>query len=123
MTMRDLSSITVLFLVFILTYVLIGMELFSQKIQTTEFSTSTYDTLMESFLSVFIVIANDDWTKIYSNHYRQSEPISTSAYFISLIFIGQFILLNLMIAIIIENFEYHSVKNDLVSKINVLEKE
>jgi Ion transport protein len=72
---------------------------------------------------VFIVIANDGWTSIYFNHFRQSEPISTSVYFITLITIGQFVLLNLMIAIIIENFEYHSVKSDLVGKLNNMQKE
>lgn len=123
MTVRDISSITVLFLVFIFTYMLIGMELYSQRVFASNMSPSTYNSLAEAFLSVFIVLANDGWTEIYFNHFHQAEPISTSIYFISLVMIGQFVLLNLMIAIIIENFEYHSVKNDLVDKLNNMEKE
>jgi hypothetical protein len=69
------------------------------------------------------VLANDGWTNIYFNHYHQAEPISATIYFISLVIIGQFVLLNLVIAIIIENFEYHSVKNDLASKLDNLENE
>jgi hypothetical protein len=69
------------------------------------------------------VLANDGWTNIYFNHYHQEEPISATIYFISLVMIGQFVLLNLVIAIIIENFEYHSVKNDLVNKLYNLENE
>jgi hypothetical protein len=70
MTVKDISTITVLLLVFIFTYMLIGMELYSQRVQATEDSTSTYDSLSESFLSVFIVLANDGWTNIYFNHYH-----------------------------------------------------
>lgn len=99
------------------------MELFSNRVLKTNSSISNYNSLLESFLTVFIVLSNDGWTLIYANHFRQSEPISTSIYFISLVIIGQFILMNLLIAIIIENFEYRSVKNDLVSKLNTLEKE
>lgn len=117
MTVKDISTITVLLLVFIFTYMLIGMELYSQRVQATEDSTSTYDSLSESFLSVFIVLANDGWTNIYFNHYHQEGAIPATIYFISLVMIGQFVLLNLVIAIIIENFEYHSVKNDLVNKL------
>jgi hypothetical protein len=70
MTIKDLSSISILFLVFIFTYMLIGMELFSHRIQTIEASTSTYNTVIEAFLSVFIVLANDGWTNIYTNHFH-----------------------------------------------------
>jgi hypothetical protein len=44
-------------------------------------------------------------------------------YFLSLLSIGQYILLNLLIAIIIENFEYLSVKNDLINKIDNMKKD
>ncbi len=123
MTVRDISTITILFIVFTFTYVLIGMELYSQRVNSSVMSMSTYNSLTEAFLSVFIVLANDGWTNIYFNHIHQAEPVSTSIYFISLLMIGQFVLLNLMIAIIIENFEYHSVKNDLVSKLDDLDKQ
>ena len=62
MTVRDISSITVLFLVFIFTYMLIGMELYSQRVFASNMSPSTYNSLAEAFLSVFIVLANDGWT-------------------------------------------------------------
>ncbi len=84
--LRDLSAITVLFGVFIFMYVLMGMELFAYKLKDTQ--TSTFNTFLESFLSVFIVLANDGWTKIYFNHQRYFYPISTSIYFISLVLLG-----------------------------------
>jgi hypothetical protein len=121
--LRDLSAITVLFGVFIFMYVLMGMELFAYKLKDTQSQTSTFNTFLESFLSVFIVLANDGWTKIYFNHQRYFDPISTSIYFISLVLLGQFILLNMVISIIIENFEQQSIKSDFVRKITDLNEE
>ena len=121
--MSDLSAITVLFIVFIFMYVLMGMELFAYKLKDTQTHASTFNTFLESFLSVFIVLANDGWTEIYFNHSRYLDPISTSIYFISLVLLGQFLLLNMVIAIIIENFEQQSIKSDFVRKITDLNEE
>jgi Ion transport protein len=117
LTLKDLSTISVLFGVFIFIYLLMGLELFAYKLHDP-LAESKFDTFLESFLSVFIVLANDGWSTIYFDHVRSLEPISTSLYFVSLVIIGQFVLLNLVIAIIIENFEFQSVKNDLVSQLN-----
>ena len=65
---------------------------------------------------MFIVLANDGWMKIYIDHYRSTSPVSASIYFISLLIVGQYILLNLFIAILIENFEQVSVHQDTVDK-------
>lgn len=48
------------------------------------------------------------------------DPVATSFYFMSLLIIGQFILLNLFIAILIENFDQLSIRNDLKSKLHKL---
>ena len=116
-TLKDLSTISLLFLVFIYIYQLIGMELFAYKLHGID-QESTFNSFIESFISVFIVLANDGWTKIYLAHYQVANPISTTLFFITLLSIGQFLLLNLLIAIIIENFEYLSVKSDLIKKID-----
>ena len=67
-TLKDLSTISLLFLVFIYIYQLIGMELFAYKIHDPNIE-STFNNFIESFISVFIVLANDGWTKIYLAHY------------------------------------------------------
>lgn len=79
---------------------------------------STFDSFIRAFISVFIVLANDGWTTIYFDHYRASGSLPASIYFISLMIIGQYILLNLFIAILIENFEQVSVHQDIVNKLN-----
>jgi len=50
------------------------------------------------------------------------QPIASTLFFFTLLIIGQFILLNLFISVLIENFEQISVKNDLVDKLSDLKK-
>ena len=120
-TIKDVSNISVLIFIFLFTYSLIGLELFASRLESLV--ASRFDTFLQAFLSVFIVLANDGWTRIFIDHYRATNSILACAYFLSLIVIGQFILLNLFIAILIENFEQLSVRNDLSNKLNEMERE
>jgi hypothetical protein len=122
-TFKDLAVIILLIGILIYIYMLIGLELFSFKLQSDTKVDSNFNDILNSFLSVFIVFSNDGWSKIYFTHYQAAEPISTTLFFISLLIIGQFLLLNLLISIIIENFEYFSVKNDLINKIDNMKRE
>lgn len=118
-TLKDISVLTVLFSVFIFIYMLIGMELYAYRVTAPEYqNVSNFNNLIDSFLTVFIVIANDGWSSVFFSHYRSTNPYSSTLYFVSLLIIGQLILVNLVIAIIIENFEFLSVKNDLIRKLN-----
>ncbi len=120
-TIKDVTNISVLIFIFLFTYTLIGLELFSYKLPSA--SQSNFDSFLNGFLSVFIVLANDGWSRIYIDFYRHSSSIVSTIYFLSLLFIGQFILLNLFIAILIENFEEISVRNDLVNKLKDMERD
>jgi hypothetical protein len=120
-TLKDISNFSVLLFLFIYTYTLLGMELFSYKVKFNpitlgvdlsplgEYPDSTFNTFLEAFVSVFIVLANDGWATIYFNHYRSTNPIVASVFFISLVIVGQYILLNLFISILILNFEQTSI--------------
>ena len=111
-------------------YMLIGMELFAFKVKFNPITNavdfgpngiypqSNFNTPLRAFLSVFIIFAADDWSNIFYDHYRATDPISTSIYFVSLLIIGQFILLNLFIAIMIENFDELSIRVDIMNKFN-----
>ncbi len=115
-TIKDLSNISVLLFLFVYTYTLLGMELFAYQAkfdaqgkldfsEESEYPESNFNSFLRSFLSVFIVLANDGWTQIYYDHYRATSGTTASIFFISLLIVGQYILLNLFIAILIENFE------------------
>ena len=128
-TMKEISNITILVVIFVFTFMLIGLELYAyrvkfndqNKLDLTErgtFPKSNFNTPLNSLLTVFIVIANDGWTEILLNHARATDFISSSVFFIIILFLGQFILYNLFIAIMIENFEQLSVRYDLTNKLN-----
>ncbi len=117
-TIKDLTVIVLLIGIMIYIYVLVGMELFAYRLPFDPNLPSNFNGLLNSFLTVFIVFAEDGWSQIYLKCYQYTNPILTSLYFFSLLGIGHYLMINLLIAIIIENFEYLSVKNDLINKIN-----
>lgn len=65
---------------------------------------------------MFIVLANDGWSPIFFNHYRFSSSIAAIFYFVSMLMLGQFILLNLFLAVMLQNFEEDSVDQELEKK-------
>ena len=108
-----MSNISVLILILVFTYTLLGMEIFAYRVkfdssnrpisddQEGEYPKFNFNGILNAFISVFIVLANDGWTNIYYDHYRATEPVSTTIFFLSLLVVGQYILLNLFIAIMI----------------------
>lgn len=130
-TLKDVANISFLIFVLLYCYLLIGMELFANQLPEPHprelidnYHQSSFNSFLESFVSVFIILANDGWVKLYTVHYRETnQPLLSTVFFLSLLIIGQFILLNLFISVLIENFEQVSVKSDLVNKLTDLKKD
>lgn len=53
---------------------------------------------------MFIVLANDGWSTIYFNCYRAAGSVEATIFFLSLLLIGQYMLLNLFLTILLSNF-------------------
>lgn len=97
-TIKDISNISVLLLLLTFTYSLLGMELFAYKVKFNanhevdlingSFPESTFNSFMESFVSVFIVLANDGWTKVYFDHWRATDAVTACFFFITLLVVG-----------------------------------
>lgn len=75
-TLIDVSNLGVLILIFIFTYMLLGLELFAYREKFTPddkvdrtpagiFPRINFNTPFDSFISVFIVLANEGWAKLY----------------------------------------------------------
>ncbi len=109
-----MAFFSILLAIFIFIYTLIGLELFSQKVKfndddEVDLKNGTapemnFDSFLSSLYSVFIVLANDGWTIVYFDYYRGYDPILATVYMISLILIGQYIIFNLFLAILLDNF-------------------
>lgn len=123
--MKDISNFSVLLFIFMFIYSLLGMELFAYRVkfdkdsgkpiegiddeialnENGSYPDSTFNTFLEAFTTVFIVLANDGWSTVYINHHRACGYLKASIYFVSVLIIGQYILLNLFLAILIRNFD------------------
>ena len=79
-----------------------------KELHEQTFPASTFNTLIDAFTTVFIILANDGWSTIYVIFTRAMGSIKSTLYFLSLLVVGQYIVLNLFIAILILNFEEES---------------
>lgn len=114
-TLVDIATFSILLFLFIITFTLLGLELFANRAKFTEDDfvdevngtppRYNFDRFINSFTTVFIVLTNDGISGIFYNYYRAVGAISAILFFISLVIIGQKILLNLFIAILLENFD------------------
>ena len=109
-----------LLLLFIVIFSLIGVELFKNRFNFNEgIPRSNFDGFQNAFLSIWQVLTMDNWTEIYHNAMRTSLGKFSVFYFIVWIILGNFILLNLFLAILLDSFTESAenlVKNE--KKIN-----
>lgn len=63
-----------------------------------------FDTLPNAMITVFIVIIGDDWNELMVEYIRATTP-GAIAYFVSLVISGNIILLQLFLALLLNNFE------------------
>ena len=56
-------------------------------------------------MTIFIIFIGEDWNSIMHQHYRAQETTFVFVYFVSLFVIGNMILMNLFLAILLKNFE------------------
>ena len=112
-TLKDISNFSVLLFLFMFTYTLLGMELYAYNVKFNdenevdsngESPRANFDTFLEAFTTIFIVLIGEDWNQVMYAHIRASGHIGI-IFFVSLVIFGNFILLNLFLAILLKNFE------------------
>lgn len=129
-TVKDISTFSLLLFLFMFIYSLIGLELFAYKGKfdsdgnvndlTGDYPSSNFNEFYNAFTTIFIVLTNDGWSAIYYNYYRGVNSVTSTFYFISLIILGQKVLLNLFLAILLENFDEDALQEKIKEE---LEKE
>ena len=135
-TFRKISAFSVLLLIFIFSFAILGSELFAAKCSFDEndkpilddyangldnvrgrIPDSNFNNFFDSMLSVFIVLANDGWSTIYFDHARVFREAGQSTFlptvfFIMLIIIEQNVLFQLFLAILLQEFDERSLINE-----------
>ena len=116
-TVKDVTTFSILLLICMLIFTLLGMELFGHKVKFDEndlvadlessdrtFSPRiNFDTFYMALTAIFILFIGDDWQAIMQDYYRVEGNISLLFFVITFIFL-HLILLNLFLAILLQNF-------------------
>ena len=104
-TVRELSSFVVILCLFCLIFALVGMQVFGGKYCAIDPKPrSNFDTFNNSLLSVLQIITHEDWPLVlYDTMY--TSGVASVIYFIITLVLGDFIVLNSLIAILLSNFD------------------
>ena len=106
---RSISSfiyLAMLLLLFIFIYALLGMQIFGNKFNFDDGKPRTnFDSFNHAFVTAFIILSMENWQAIFYQAMRTDVSMAiVTLYFISWIFIGNFMLLNLFLAILLDSF-------------------
>ncbi|XP_038596704.1 voltage-dependent L-type calcium channel subunit alpha-1D [Tachyglossus aculeatus] len=109
-SMKSIASLLLLLFLFIIIFSLLGMQLFGGKFNFDETQTkrSTFDNFPQALLTVFQILTGEDWnTVMYDGIMAYGGPSSSGMivciYFIILFICGNYILLNVFLAIAVDN--------------------
>eukprot|EP01059_Diplonema_ambulator_P000573 TRINITY_DN10472_c0_g1_i4.p1 TRINITY_DN10472_c0_g1~~TRINITY_DN10472_c0_g1_i4.p1 ORF type:complete len:1774 (+),score=510.75 TRINITY_DN10472_c0_g1_i4:1889-7210(+) len=102
--------LSLLLLLILFIYSILGMQLFGK---TATGNRMEYSSLWRSLLTVFVVVTGEGWSDIMVAT-MTSVGWGAAIYYVSLFVIGQYIILNLFVAIIIDRFE--SNRDDVVAR-------
>jgi len=72
-----------------------------------------FDNFINSFSAVFVLLTNDGTTGVYYNLYRTVSSYTSTIYMVIVILIGQKVILNLFIAILLQNFDEGALRQQM----------
>ena len=106
-TSLSIMNLALILFVFLFSFALFGLEMFGNRILSLKGDRFIYfDTLFQSFFSVFNLITFDNWYTLIIDGINNGFAFSMIIFIFSAIIVGSFILLNLFMAIVLEGFEY-----------------
>ncbi|KAM5301400.1 voltage-dependent L-type calcium channel subunit alpha-1S [Glossophaga mutica] len=109
-SIRSIASLLLLLFLFIVIFALLGMQLFGGRydFEDTEVRRSNFDSFPQALISVFQVLTGEDWNSVmYNGIMAYGGPtypgMLVCIYFIILFVCGNYILLNVFLAIAVDN--------------------
>ncbi|KAJ1530607.1 hypothetical protein ONE63_005487 [Megalurothrips usitatus] len=110
-SIQSIASLLLLLFLFIVIFALLGMQVFGGKfnfLKTEDKPRSNFDSFWQSLLTVFQILTGEDWNVVMYDGIRAyggvaSFGILACIYFIILFICGNYILLNVFLAIAVDN--------------------
>nr|CAB3227403.1 voltage-dependent T-type calcium channel subunit alpha-1G [Phallusia mammillata] len=109
-TMDNVATFMMLLTLFIFIFSILGMHLFGcefcklNQYGETECDRKNFDSLLWAFVTVFQILTQEDWNVVLYNGMAATHP-AAAIYFITLMTIGNYVLFNLLVAILVEGFQ------------------
>ncbi|XP_026187416.1 calcium channel, voltage-dependent, L type, alpha 1F subunit [Mastacembelus armatus] len=109
-SMKSIASLLLLLFLFLIIFALLGMQLFGGKFNFDETQTkrSTFDAFPQALLTCFQILTGEDWNVVmYDGITAYGGPVFPGMivciYFVILFICGNYILLNVFLAIAVDN--------------------
>ncbi|XP_077784231.1 voltage-dependent R-type calcium channel subunit alpha-1E [Podarcis muralis] len=107
-SMKSIISLLFLLFLFIVVFALLGMQLFGGRFNFMDGTPSAnFDTFPAAIMTVFQILTGEDWNEVMYNGIRSQGGVSSgmwsSIYFIILTLFGNYTLLNVFLAIAVDN--------------------
>ncbi|XP_043089771.1 voltage-dependent T-type calcium channel subunit alpha-1H isoform X2 [Puntigrus tetrazona] len=109
-TMDNVATFCMLLMLFIFTFSILGMHLFGCKFSMKMENGDTipdrknFDSLLWAIVTVFQILTQEDWNVVLYNGMASTTPWA-ALYFVALMTFGNYVLFNLLVAILVEGFQ------------------
>ncbi|KAM9494665.1 voltage-dependent T-type calcium channel subunit alpha-1H isoform 2-T2 [Clarias gariepinus] len=109
-TMDNVATFCMLLMLFIFTFSILGMHLFGCKFSLRLENGDTipdrknFDSLLWAIVTVFQILTQEDWNVVLYNGMASTSPLA-ALYFVALMSFGNYVLFNLLVAILVEGFQ------------------
>ncbi|XP_074519059.1 voltage-dependent T-type calcium channel subunit alpha-1G isoform X4 [Halichoeres trimaculatus] len=126
-TMDNVATFCMLLMLFIFIFSILGMHLFgckfgSERDGDTLPDRKNFDSLLWAIVTVFQILTQEDWNKVLYNGMASTSPVA-ALYFIALMTFGNYVLFNLLVAILVEGFQAEEVakREDLHAQLSLIQ--
>uniref|UniRef100_A0A8C2HPX6 Calcium channel, voltage-dependent, T type, alpha 1H subunit a n=1 Tax=Cyprinus carpio TaxID=7962 RepID=A0A8C2HPX6_CYPCA len=115
-TMDNVATFCMLLMLFIFTFSILGMHLFGCKFSLKMENGDTipdrknFDSLLWAIVTVFQILTQEDWNVVLYNGMASTTPWA-ALYFVALMTFGNYVLFNLLVAILVEGFQAEVTKH------------
>ena len=120
MTVRTVGPITILLALVMYIFAALGMQLFGATIGPTGEERVSFANFPVALLQVLLVLCNEEWGDVYDAVVEQ-HPVIGPLYFLFLILMGQFCLLNLVLAGVVEGLRNEQATQHAALRAHVLQ--
>ncbi|XP_031720815.1 voltage-dependent R-type calcium channel subunit alpha-1E isoform X1 [Anarrhichthys ocellatus] len=106
-SMKSIISLLFLLFLFIVVFALLGMQLFGGRFIFEDYTPTNFDTFPAAVMTVFQILTGEDWNEVMYDGIRSQGGVQygmwSSIYFIVLTLFGNYTLLNVFLAIAVDN--------------------